>query len=227
MTLQSLSDSSQNYLKAVYSLSEWSQVTVTASAIADRVGVKLSTVSDAIRKLAEKGLVDHEPYGAITLTQQGRVYALEMVRRHRLIETFLVQVLHYRWDQVHEEADALEHSVSDLMVERLDALLGFPSRDPHGDPIPENDGDVVLPQAVLLTEAAPSSTVTVERVSDDDPGLLQYLTEHGVQFGTIVKVQPAVPYADTVTVLAEGEDTPLTISQSAAAAMWVSTPAVQ
>lgn len=101
MTLQSLSDSSQNYLKAVYSLSEWSQVPVTASAIADRVGVKLSTVSDAIRKLAGQGLVDHEPYGAITLTQQGRVYALEMVRRHRLIETFLVQVLHYRWDQVH------------------------------------------------------------------------------------------------------------------------------
>lgn len=113
------------------------------------------------------------------------------------------------------------------MVERLDALLGFPSRDPHGDPIPGADGGIVLPQAVLLTEAAPGSTVTVERVSDDDPGLLQYLTEHGVQFGTIVKVQPAAPYADTITVLAEGEDTPLTISQSAAAAVWVSTPAAQ
>lgn len=222
MSLNNLSESSQDYLKAVYGLSEWSNEPVTASAIAGRVGVKLSTASDAIRKLAGQGFIHHEPYGAVTLTGQGREYALEMVRRHRLIETFLLEILHYRWDQVHEEADALEHAVSDLLIERIDELLRFPERDPHGDPIPRADGSIVLPEAMLLTDAEPGELVKVERVSDADPGLLQYLAEHGIQFGTVVEVQPAAPYADTVTVLARGEEAPLTIGETAAQAVWVS-----
>lgn len=139
----------------MYGLSEWSHASVTASAVAERVGVKFSIASDAVRKQAGQGPLHHEPYGAASLTEQGRGYALEMVRRHRLLETFLVEVLHYRWDQAHEEADSLEHSVSDLMVRPLDELLGFPRRDPHGDPIPGADGRIVLPETKLLAEAAP------------------------------------------------------------------------
>ena len=169
MSVSELSMSTQNYLKAIWSLGEWSTDPVTTSALAARVGVRLSTVSDALRKLTEQGLLEHTPYGAITLSEQGRTHALAMVRRHRLIETFLVEVLDYSWDQVHDEAEHLEHAVSDFLVERMDQHLGHPSRDPHGDPIPAADGSVERPDAVLLSELPAGSTVRVERISDADP----------------------------------------------------------
>lgn len=149
MSVSALSASSQNYLKAVWSLGEWSDEPVTASTLAARVGVKLSTASDAIRKLTDQGLLEHARYGAVTLTPEGRALAVAMVRRHRLIETFLVDVLDYDWDQVHDEAETLEHAVSDFLIERIDEKLGHPDRDPHGDPIPRADGTVQKPHAVL------------------------------------------------------------------------------
>src|SRR5690606_20624954 len=159
-----LSASSQNYLKAIWGLQEWSDDPITPTAVAAKVGVRLSTASDAIRKLGEQGLVQHTPYGAVTLSEQGRTHALAMVRRHRLIETFLVQVLGYRWDQVHDEADALEHAVSDLMVDRIDEHLDHPTRDPHGDPIPQPDGTVARPDAVQLSAVEPGRAVRAERI---------------------------------------------------------------
>ena len=124
---------------------------MTPTLIAERTGLKLSSVSDAVRKLASQGLVDHAPYGAVELTETGRSYALVMVRRHRLIEAFLVSVLGYSWDQVHDEAEHLEHAVSDFMIDRIDEFLEFPTRDPHGDPIPSADGTVHIPDATQLT----------------------------------------------------------------------------
>lgn len=115
---------------------------VSTKMLAEKIGVSASTASESIRKLAEQGLVDHEKYGAVTLTEAGRRAALEMVRRHRLLETFLVNELGYAWDEVHDEAEVLEHAVSDRLVARIDAKLGFPQRDPHGDPIPATDGQV-------------------------------------------------------------------------------------
>ncbi|MFF2773189.1 iron dependent repressor, metal binding and dimerization domain protein, partial [Streptomyces bacillaris] len=137
-------------------------------------------MSDGIRRLADQGLVVHEPYGAIELTEDGRRGAVAMVRRHRLIETFLVEELGYGWDEVHDEAEVLEHAVSDGLVDRIDRRLGFPARDPHGDPIPTADGTPRRPEAVPLLNAETGVPLTVLRISDADPAVLRYLGERGI-----------------------------------------------
>src|SRR5699024_1173725 len=189
MSVSQLSASSQNYLKAIWGLQEWSDAPVTTSALASKLAVQLSTVSDALSRLAAQGFIEREPYGPVALTESGQAYAVQMVRRHRLIETFLVQLLGYRWDQVHDEAESLEHASLDLMVDRSDERLGLPRRDPHGDPIPGPRGDVTLPDATLLSQIASGSRVVVERISDDDPRLLQFFTDQGVGIGTIINVE--------------------------------------
>lgn len=222
MSVSALSESTQNYLKAVWSLGEWTDDPVTASTIAARVGVRMSTASDAVRKLAEQGLVDHERYGAVRLTTEGRRHAVAMVRRHRLIETFLVEVLGYRWDQVHDEAETLEHAVSDFLVERIDAHLGRPERDPHGDPIPRADGTVHRPDAIRLSGLVPGTRALVERIADDDPELLNHLADHGIGFGITVTVKPSSPFSETVEIEVDGPgQAQLALGRAAADAVWV------
>lgn len=221
MSVSELSDSAQNYLKAVWVLSEWSESPVTPSLIAERTGLKLSSVSDAIRKLTAQGLLHHAPYGAVELTEQGSAFAVAMVRRHRLIESFLVTVLGYGWDQVHDEAETLEHAVSDFMVDRIDAFLGFPSRDPHGDPIPSPTGGITRIDATQLTGVAAGSTVVVERISDDDPSLLQFFHEHGIVFGTRLEVSEGAPFSGSTNVSVEG-GSPLALGLAATDALYVS-----
>ena len=152
MPLSELSVSTQNYLKEIWSLEEWTKTPATASALAERMGLRISSVSDGLKRLAAADLIEHQPYGAIELTETGRSYALAMIRRHRLIETFLVETLGYTWDRVHDEAEVLEHAVSDFMVDRIDTLLGHPTRDPHGDPIPDSSGHISFPQTVPLSQ---------------------------------------------------------------------------
>jgi DtxR family Mn-dependent transcriptional regulator len=226
MSVSELSVSTQNYLKAIWGLQEWSDEPITATAIGAKAGVALSTASDAIRKLGEQGLVQHTPYGSVTLTAAGRTHALAMVRRHRLIETFLVQVLGYRWDQVHDEAETLEHAVSDLMIDRIDEHLGHPDRDPHGDPIPHPDGTVARPDAVQLTAIEPGATVTAERISDDDPDLLRFFAERGIGVGVSLTVRSGAPYSGSVEVVLDGGSDPVALGQGATDAVWV-TPAAQ
>src|SRR6201996_7846308 len=148
--------------------------------LAEKLGVSASTASESIRKLAEQGLVDHEKYGAVTLTESGRRAALAMVRRHRLLEAFLVTELGYSWDEVHDEAEVLEHAVSDQLVARIDAKLGFPQRDPHGDPIPGSDGQVPTPPARQLWSCADGEAGVVARISDKDPEMLRYFDSIGI-----------------------------------------------
>lgn len=199
-------------------------MSVTASTLAARTGVKLSTVSDAVRKLTEQGLLEHTPYGAVTLAAAGRAHAVAMVRRHRLIEAFLVEVLGYRWDQVHDEAETLEHAVSDFMIDRIDDHLGHPDRDPHGDVIPSPDGTVSRPDGVVLTGLPSGRRVRVERISDEDSKLLQFFADHDIGYGTVLETLPAAPYSDTIKVLtAEGGT--LQLGRSATDAVWVSTVA--
>ena len=162
----------QDYLKVIWSAGEWSDAPVTTTLLARRLGVSPSTVSETVRRLTDQGLVEHEPYGAVALTAAGRASAVAMVRRHRLIETFLVERLGYSWDEVHDEAEVLEHAVSGLMVERMDDALGRPYRDPHGDPIPSADGAVRAPSARRLWDVAPGHWRVV-RISDEDPSLLR------------------------------------------------------
>ena len=155
MPLSELSVSTQNYLKEIWSLEEWTKTPATASALAERMGLRISSVSDGLKRLAAADLIEHQPYGAIELTETGRSYALAMIRRHRLIETFLMETLGYTWDRVHDEAEVLEHAVSDFMVDRIDTLLGHPTRDPHGDPIPDSSGHISFPQTVPLSQCEP------------------------------------------------------------------------
>ncbi|PRB68040.1 metal-dependent transcriptional regulator [Arthrobacter sp. MYb213] len=222
MSVTQLSDSAQNYLKIIFSLNEWSDEAVSPTVIAEKAGVKLSTVSGAMSKLRQQGLLDHAPYGAVSLTELGREYAVTMVRRHRLIETFLVQMLGYRWDQVHDEAEQLEHAVSDFMVQRIDELLGYPTRDPHGDPIPTAEGTISFPAAILLAQAKPGQKVSVERISDADSELLQYFSENGIIVGARLNIATGEPFSDTLEVTANGEAAVIRLGTRATEAVWVS-----
>lgn len=229
MSVSELSASTQNYLKAVWGLAEWSSAPVTPTQIAHKTGLKLSSVSDAVRKLSSQGLLTHTPYGAVELTPTGRAHALAMVRRHRLIESFLVTVLGYRWDQVHDEADNLEHAVSDFMVERMEALLGFPTHDPHGDPIPASDGTLPAVDATQLTLLGTDIRVLVERLSDADPALLQYFEAHGVTPGARLTVSEGPPFSDALEVRVEGTKQTISLGRAASDALYASvieTPAV-
>lgn len=220
MSVDQLSPSMQNYLKVIWGLQEWSDQPVSNSAIAEAAGVRLSTVSDALRKLSEQDLIEHVRYGTVTLTEIGREHAVSMIRRHRLLETFLVQMLGYEWDEVHEEADRLEHAVSDGLVDRVDRALGYPTRDPHGDPIPNADGLVHRPDAVLLVEVPAPCRTKIERISDADNAMLQYFASRGIVVDAELQVMPGEPYSETVAVRIGGAE--IRLGAAAAASVWVS-----
>lgn len=223
MSVEHLTPSAQNYVKIIWGVQEWSDDPVTPSLIAARAGVAMSSVSDAVRKLAEQDLVSHTPYGAVALTEEGRRAAIAMVRRHRLLETFLVQVLGYTWDEVHDEAEVLEHAVSDLLIDRIDTFLEFPTRDPHGDPIPSKAGDLPTPDAAQLSTVEPSGLAVVERISDDDPSLLQFFADAGIGVGSHLTLSPGAPFSETIGVSVAGAD-PIQLGRLATEAVWVSTP---
>ena len=174
----------EDYVKVIYAHTEWQTELITTGLLAHRLGLAASSVTEMVKKLVAQGLAVHEPYGAIELTPDGTTLALRMLRRHRLIETWLVQHVGYGWDEVHEEAEVLEHAVSDRLLEALDAQLGFPSSDPHGDPIPAADGTVTVPAGLLLADAAAGGRVV--RISDRDPGLLRMLESDGIIVGAVI-----------------------------------------
>ncbi|MDN5853138.1 MAG: metal-dependent transcriptional regulator, partial [Actinomycetia bacterium] len=179
-------NATEDYLKVIFALGEWDTGStvaaraVASSAVAARLGLSASSVSEMVRKLGGLGLVRHERYGAIALTSDGRDEALTVLRRHRLIETYLVRALAYSWDEVHDEAEVLEHAVSALMIERMDAALGHPWRDPHGDPIPTADGVIHQPPARPLSDLDEDEAGYLARIADDDPALLRELSERGL-----------------------------------------------
>ncbi|WP_403020408.1 metal-dependent transcriptional regulator [Salinibacterium sp. GXW1014] len=210
----------EDYVKTIYSFGEWDDVAATPSALAARLGLAASTVTEMVKKLAASGLVDHVPYGAITLTAEGRTLALRMVRRHRLIETWLVEEFGYRWDEVHEEADVLEHAVSDRMLDAIFEKLGRPVRDPHGDPIPSADGRVVMPPAVLLAEAPDGHEGGIVRIRDRDPNLLRYLEAEGFDLDARVRVVGRKPFGGALAIVLEGVE--LDVGDEAAREIWIS-----
>ncbi|WP_309106491.1 metal-dependent transcriptional regulator [Arthrobacter sp.] len=194
------SSSIEDYVKVIYSFTEWQDKPITSSQLAQRLGVANSSVSEMVRKLKEQGLVDHKPYSAITLTENGISLALSMVRRHRLIETYLVQELGYSWDEVHDEAEHLEHAVSDTFIERMAAKLGNPLRDPHGDPIPSADGSVKMPPAHRLSELDEGHTGRITRISDENPELLRYLSSEEIDLDANVEVVGRKPFGGPLVV---------------------------
>lgn len=190
----------EDYLKSIYSHDEWATAdrqALTPSALANRLGLAPSSVTEMLKKLVDAGLVHHAPYGSISLTDAGRSAAVQMVRRHRLIETFLTSELGYDWHEVHDEAEHLEHAVSDRFLEAIDRVLGQPTRDPHGDPIPSADGRVEQLDAVRLDAAPPGMRGRIARVSDRHPDMLQRLRADGVGVGALVEVTVEGAFATT------------------------------
>ncbi len=218
----------QDYLKTIWTAQEWSHEKVSTKMLAERIGVSASTASESIRKLADQGLVDHEKYGAVTLTQAGRTAALGMVRRHRLMETFLVRMLGYSWDEVHDEAEVLEHAVSDRMLDRIDAKLGYPKRDPHGDPIPAADGHVPTPDARQLSVCSDGESGIVARISDADPEMLRYFDSVGITLDSRLMVLARRDFAGMISVAIKSADAKendpgatVDLGSPAAEAIWV------
>ena len=220
-----LTSVAQDYLKVIWTAQEWSDTSVSTKMLAERLGVSASTASESVRKLADQGLVHHEKYGAVTLTELGRKSALAMVRRHRLMETFLVRELGYGWDEVHDEAEILEHAVSDRMLDRIDAKLGYPTRDPHGDPIPAADGRVPTPTARQLSECQDGDAGTVARISDADPEMLRYFDHVGISLDSRLRVLARRDFAGMISVAIErdAEKTTVDLGSPAAQAIWVTT----
>ena len=217
-----LTASTQDYLKVIWTSREWRDEPISSRALAQRLGQSPSTVSETVKKLTQQGLLTHERYGDVGLTDEGRRAALAMVRRHRLIETFLVDYLGYSWDEVHDEAEVLEHAVSDLFMRRLAVALGEPGRDPHGDPIPTAEGSLPELDAQQLSETGDGERVRVVRVSDADPALLRFLTEQGIGLDVVLDVRERHPYAGTIKVACDGDE--LDLGLPAAEAIWVTAP---
>ncbi|MES2124347.1 MAG: metal-dependent transcriptional regulator [Gemmatimonadota bacterium] len=199
-----LTRSVEDYLKAIFTLSETGQPASTTG-IADALAVAAPSVSGMVKRLAESGLVEHLPYKGVTLTREGRRAALRMLRRHRLIETYLVSALGYTWDTVHDEAEQLEHAVSDDLIERMAAALGDPRVDPHGDPIPTADGAMPASVDVPLPDVLVGETVTISRVNSDSPERLRWLAEAGLVPGVDVTVNEVHPFAGPI-ILVVGDE---------------------
>ncbi len=180
----------EDYVKAIWSATEWDAPAATVTALAQRFGTAPATVSITLKRLAGQGLVVHEPYRPIALTEAGRREAVRMVRRHRLLETFLVVQLGYRWDEVHDEAERLEHVVSDAFLDRIDDLMGHPAADPNGDPIPDAAGNVDYPAGALSLDRATPGQYLVVRVSDHDPEQLIALAGLGIRPAGLVVRRP-------------------------------------
>ncbi|MFC7135105.1 MULTISPECIES: metal-dependent transcriptional regulator [Salinibaculum] len=201
-----LSAKMEDYLKAVYELQRQGEAPVSTSSIAETLDVTAPTATSMMETLEERGLVEREKYKGVTLTREGETVALEVVRHHRLLETYLAEQLGYDWTEVHDEADCLEHHISEEFERRVAEVLGDPEVDPHGDPIPTEALDPVAELAgARLSEQAEGDRVVVQRVRDRDPEELAYLEEAGITPGTTLTVEEVAPIEMVTVALEDGE----------------------
>ena len=196
----------EDYLKAVYALETRLEGPVPTNALAERLGLTPGSVSGMLRRLDELGLLEHERYRGVRLTAEGRRVALRTLRNHRLLELLLVEMLDVPWDLVHEEAELLEHVLSDELAERIAAKLGDPVVDPHGDPIPGRDLDLHEQETRGLDEVDVGETVTFVRVSDSDSAMLRYLSERGIVPGVTLRVAGRQPFGGPLSVRVGGTE---------------------
>ncbi len=195
----------ENYIKAIYKLSGGGQDGVNTNAIAETLNTKAASVTDMLRKLSAKGMVDYVRYKGVSLTEAGERLALQVIRKHRLWEVFLVEKLKFNWDEVHEVAEELEHISSETLTRRLDEFLGYPQFDPHGDPIPSEDGKLKQKPQRLLAEMEISETGQVVGVNDSQPLFLQYLDKMGIFLGARIKVLDKIPYDNSLEINIENK----------------------
>jgi DtxR family transcriptional regulator, Mn-dependent transcriptional regulator len=199
-----LTRSVEDYLKAIYRLSPRGRPAAT-SEIAQRLELSPASVSGMVKRLSEQGLLEHVPYRGVQLTPEGRRAALRMLRRHRLIEAYLVAFLGYTWDTVHAEAERLEHAVSDTLVDRMANVLGHPTVDPHGDPIPTSEGDILELASTPLAEVPTGATVEIRQVEEGQPDRLRYIASIGLRPGVRVTLLDRQPFQGPITILVDGE----------------------
>ena len=190
----------ENYLKTIYHLEKTSNGEVSTSSIAEEINTKASSVTDMIQRLADKELLSYTPYRGVTLMEAGRKHAISVIRKHRLWECFLLEKLHFSWDEVHEIAEELEHIQSDKLTDRLDEFLGFPKVDPHGDSIPDRHGNFQKVQKQLLSECPDGFEGVFIGVRDTSPEFLRYLDKHSISIGNVIKVYFREPFDQSVEI---------------------------
>jgi DtxR family Mn-dependent transcriptional regulator len=196
----------EDYAKTIYALAARESGPVGTSALATMLGVSPGTVTSMLKRMAEGGLVAYEPYHGVRLTAAGERVALEVIRHHRLLESYLAEALGMPWDQVHAEAEVLEHYISEDLERRIAEKLGDPIRDPHGDPIPSAELDIPDQATLPLTELKPGDAATFERVSDRDPEMLRYLGERGIQPGVALVIRSREPFEGPLFVEVAGAE---------------------
>ncbi|MBO9703201.1 MAG: metal-dependent transcriptional regulator [Sporocytophaga sp.] len=210
-----LSFTEENYLKAIYHLSEDGKIDVSTNAISDALNTKPASVSDMLKKLSQKEVINYIKYQGVSLTPSGKKIALQIIRKHRLWEVFLVEKLKFNWDEVHEIAEQLEHIQSNLLIERLDEFLGFPPFDPHGDPIPNERGEMKAKKHTPLSETDLHNQGKVIGLKETSPLFLQYLDKAGIYIGAKIKVMDKIEFDGSLEILIDNKKTILVSSEVA------------
>lgn len=212
--MSDFSSSEENYLKVIFQLSQTNEI-VTTGLIAKEMQAKDSSVTDMIKKLDKKGAISYIRYKGVTMTPAGEKNALKILRKHRLWEVFLVKKLKFKWDEVHEIAEQLEHIKSPILIDRLDEFLGFPKVDPHGDPIPDGEGNIYTKPNFLLSSALVDQRLQIVRVKDDSSDFLQYLDSSGLFIGVRLLVKQKISFDDSLELMLD-EDRSIHISNKVA-----------
>lgn len=212
----------EDYLKHIWLAQQGSAgKLVSTGQIAVELQVAPGTATAMVKTLADSGLVEHQPYSGVRLTDSGRQLALHVLRRHRLVELFLVKVMGMDWSEVHDEAEQLEHVISDRLLSRMDEMLDFPAVDPHGDPIPDASGRVTEKKLPSVLECALDVRMRIERVGDQNADFLRFLESQGLTLGSLVFVRHREPAGETVTIEVKGQERPVSLGFAAAAKIMV------
>jgi DtxR family Mn-dependent transcriptional regulator len=190
----------ENYLKAIYHLSQKQDSGISTNAIAQKIEAKASSVTDMLKKLADKKLISYIKYKGVSLTEKGRLAAVDIIRKHRLWEVFLVDNLNFSWDEVHDVAEQLEHIKSSKLVNELEAFLGFPTHDPHGDPIPDKDGQIQRTNKIVLSQTTLNKRYKCVGVLDSSSEFLKYLDKHNIGIGTEILVLDREEFDQSLTI---------------------------
>ncbi len=201
-----MTNSEENYLKIIYHLSLFSNSGISTNAIANAMDSKPSSVTDMIQKLADKDLVLYKKYQGVQLTEKGRKEAIYIVRKHRLWEVFLVSKLGFKWDEVHDIAEQLEHINSEKLIDNLDKFLEFPVQDPHGDPIPNKEGNLPKIKRQLLSEASLHTKLTFVGVNDSSTSFLQYLDKQNISLGSMIEILDKEEFDNSMKILVNGQE---------------------
>lgn len=209
----------ENYIKAIYHLGKYGKDMVNTNAIADALNTKASSVTDMVKKLSEKDYLNYKKYQGVLLTEKGKYVAVNIVRKHRLWEVFLVDKLNFTWDEVHEVAEHLEHIKSEKLINELDAFLEFPTHDPHGDPIPDKDGNFKNIEKITLFQSIVGVTYKCVGVKDTSTNFLKYLDSNNIGLGTSIEVIHKEPFDNSVKIKRDTID--MVVSQNVAKNLYV------